>query len=75
MCLSSPVAEGHPCWVIFLTLHSASELIIGSPTAEVNQEKFQLENEIRFRKAFGYLLQRNRNYFIFLNPENAFISP
>lgn len=56
VCPSSPVLGA------FLTLHAASRLITGSPTTEVNREKFQSENEIRFGKAFGYLLQINRNY-------------
>lgn len=58
----------------FLTLHAASQLIIGSPTMEVNQDKVPLENEWTFGKAFGSFLQIHRNYGMFLNPE-CFLSP
>lgn len=45
-----------------LTLHAASQVITGSPTTEVPQEKVPLDNERVFGKAFGYLLQIHRNY-------------
>ena len=43
-------------------LHAASQVGADSPTIEVTWQEVQLQTEITFGKACGYLVQVNRSY-------------